>query len=87
MSTLETMYSARTPMSTRSSSKGIFLDACIITRMMTRLVLREHSQLDARGRRLEHQARRKTHEGAVAAATDRARQRTSGGSSRRPWWK
>lgn len=39
MMRLLTMYRPRTPMSTFGSSKGIFLLACIITRMMTRLVL------------------------------------------------
>ena len=33
------MYMARTPLSTLGSSNGTFLLACIITRMMTRLVL------------------------------------------------
>lgn len=41
MITLLRMYRPRTPMRTFGSSKGIFLLACIITRMMTRLVLRD----------------------------------------------
>lgn len=36
---LETMYRARTPIRTLGSSKGIFFDTCIITRMITKLVL------------------------------------------------
>lgn len=36
---LETMYKARTPRRTSGLSKGTFLETCIITRMMTRLVL------------------------------------------------
>jgi len=36
---LERMYMARTPRRTFGSSKGIFLDTCIIPSMITRLVL------------------------------------------------
>ena len=41
MITLETMYTARTPMRTCGSSNGIFFDTCIIPRMMTMFVLRK----------------------------------------------
>lgn len=35
----ETTYSPRTPNSTCGSSNGIFLDSCIIPRMITKFVL------------------------------------------------
>ena len=39
MSRFDATYNIRTPIRTCGSSKGIFLDTCIIPSMMTRLVL------------------------------------------------
>ena len=41
MMMLEARYIIRTPIRTLGSSKGIFLDTCIIPRMMTKLVLQD----------------------------------------------